>query len=529
MDLLLATFPLLAPLSLGLVTLLSVREPGPLHPSVARASRWAGLSSMAVAAGVALRVAVAGPVTSPLLGVAGIGFSLRLDALSVVMLSMVSFMAWLLLRYSENYLDGDPRHGRFMGLLALTTACVMLLVLSGNLLHLVVTWTATSLVLHRLLLFYPERVGARVAARKKYVVARAGDVALAVAAVVLFRAFGTADIATILGRAETIQAAPAGLGIATLLVALSAILKSAQFPTQGWLIEVMETPTPVSALLHAGILNGGAFVVVRLGGVMLLTPPVMDLLLVVGGFTAVFASVVMTTQNSVKVALGYSSAAQTGFMLLLCGLGAFPAAILHLVAHSFYKAHAFLSAGSAVEVFKGGRRAPATAPPLRTILPGMTAAVGTVALMGVAVGIHPWDRPVDFGLATMLAIGLTQLWSRGLEPFGSYHLVARTAVYAVATSLAFFVLDAGAIHLLAGAVPTHVPTSPATVALMTVVVVVFAGTVVTQLRLPALIRSPRWAALWVHLHNDLYANVLFDRLVGALRLRAVTPLTRETL
>lgn len=527
MQLFLAIFPALAPLGLGLVAILSLREPGPWPRSVLGAARGASLLGMGVAAGACVRVAVAGPVTTPVLGWAGVGFSLRLDALSVVMLAMVALMAWVLLRYSENYLDGDPRHGRFLGLLAGTAASVMLLVLSGNLLHLAVLWAVTSLALHRLLLFYPERVGARIAARKKFLVARAGDLALAVGALLLFRLFGTADLATLLERAAATEVPPPGLLAATLLVAASAALKSAQFPTHGWLMEVMETPTPVSALLHAGIINGGTFLVVRLADVMLLTPPALHFLLVVGGFTAVFASVVMTTQNSVKVALGYSSAAHMGFMLLLCGLGAFPVAILHLVGHSFYKAHAFLSSGSAVEAFQGGPRAPATVPPAGTILAGMAAAVGTVAAVGVAVGMPPWEKPVSLGLAAILAIGLTQLWSRGMEHRSSLRVVGRTAGYAVATSLAFFLLEAAALLLLGEAVPAPDAAGPGTLALMALVVLVFAGTVLTQLRLPALLGTPRWAALWVHLHNGLYANLLFDRLVGALRVRGADSSTRS--
>ena len=469
----------------------------------------------------------AGPWTSPVLGLSGIGFSIRLDALSVTMLVMITFMAWVLLRFSRNYLDGNPRHGRFMGLLALTAASVMLLVLAGNLVHLAVFWAVTSFSLHRLLLFYPERPAARVAARKKFLVARAGDVALWAAVLLLIDLFGTADLGTLLDRASAMtDAPPPALGAAAVLVALSAILKSAQFPTWGWLLEVVETPTPVSALLHAGILNGGTFLVARLGDVMILSPLSAWLLILVGGTTALLASVIMTTQSSVKVALGYSSAAHMGFMLLLCGVGAFPVAILHLVGHSFYKAHAFLSSGSAAEAFQGGPRAPATAPGTGRILAGMVAAVATVVGVGAALGISPWREPVELGLAAILTVGLTQLWTRGMGSGPILAVAARTAGYAAATTLAFFGLEAAAALLLGGAVPASASHEPTTLALMAGVVVVFAGAVLVQLRLPAMLRDPRWAALWVHLRNGLYANALFDRLVGALRI-APAPTLRE--
>jgi NAD(P)H-quinone oxidoreductase subunit 5 len=306
---------------------------------------------------------------------------------------------------------------------------------------------------------------------------------------------------------------PAGL-----LVALSAALKSAMFPTHGWLIEVMETPTPVSALLHAGIINGGTFLVVRLGEVMLLAPAALWALIAVGAFTAFFGSVVLTTQNSVKVALAYSSAAHMGFMLMLCGLGAFPVAILHLVAHSFYKAHAFLSSGSAVEMVQGAVKGPDRAPGLASIAMGMLLSVGTLATFSWLLGIPVTERPVTVGLAAILVISLTQLWTRGVDDDPRPVVLGRTLLAASGVTLAFFTLESLAARILIDAVPLAEQVPGVTLGLMSGVVLLFAGTVVAQLRLPALRHSPRWAGLWVHLRNGLYANTWFDRLVGTLRL-----------
>jgi len=138
---------------------------------------------------------------------------------------------------------------------------VLALVTAGNLLQLVVAWIATSLFLHQLLLFYPDRVAARRAARKKFVTARLGDLALLGAAGLLLAAYGTGDIGAILSAARAGQGGSLAGGAAVLL-AVAAIFKSAQFPTHGWLTEVMETPTPVSALLHAGVINAGGFLFV---------------------------------------------------------------------------------------------------------------------------------------------------------------------------------------------------------------------------------------------------------------------------
>ena len=176
---------------------------------------------------------------------------------------------------------------------------MLLLVTAGNLVQLILAWIATSLFLNRLLLFYPDRVAAQRAAAKKFVTARLSDVALIGAAALLAVADRSADIGSIL------KAAHAGEGgslsvLAAGLMALAAMLKSAQFPTHGWLTEVMETPTPVSALLHAGVINAGGFLLIRFADVMPLAPGVLAALVMIGGFTALYGSLVMLTQPAVR-------------------------------------------------------------------------------------------------------------------------------------------------------------------------------------------------------------------------------------
>ncbi|HEX4931608.1 MAG TPA: proton-conducting transporter membrane subunit, partial [Gemmatimonadaceae bacterium] len=318
-----ALAPLAAPLSLLVVAALAVREPGRAPRRVLALSRVTGGFGILIAALTASLVAVAGPATSPTLGGDVASLGLRLDALSTAMFALVAFLGAIVMHYSHRYLEGDARHGAFLGRLATTVAAVMLLVLSGTLLQLALMWTLTSLALQRLLLFYPDRRGAVIAGRKKFIVARLGDAALAGAALLLARGFGTGDIAAIAERAARAAASgtiPPGVGLAVALLAAAAALKSAQFPTHGWLAEMMETPTPVSALLHAGILNGGAFLVVRLAPAVLLSPATMDAMILIGGVTALIMSVVMVTQSSIKTQLAYSSAAHMGFMFLLCGL-----------------------------------------------------------------------------------------------------------------------------------------------------------------------------------------------------------------
>jgi NAD(P)H-quinone oxidoreductase subunit 5 len=526
-----ALLPLIGPLALASVAALARLQPGRDPRRVLAAARVAGVLALLAAAATAALVAAWGPLASPL--VAGV-FSLRLDALSAMMTALVAFLGAVVLEYSRNYLDGDPRHGTFVGRLALTVAAVMLLVLSGNLVQLAVMWLLTSLALHRLLLFYPERVGAVVAGRKKAIVARLGDLALAGSAVLLAKAFGTTDLGLLAARASEAAAAgavPAGVPLAAALLVATAALKSAQFPTHGWLAEVMETPTPVSALLHAGILNGGTFLIVRLAPVVLLAPGAMHAMVVIGALTACFASLVMITQTSVKGALAYSSAAHMGFMMLVCGLGAFPVAMLHLVAHSCYKAHAFLSAGGAVEVQRTSQ-VPGVqpAPGGFALMAALGAGLVTVAVVGSLTGGLPVDRPVTLGLAMILTLALTHLLAQGATggDRSARGLLARVALAAGATALSFFLLEAASAHLLGPAVPVQPLHDAATVGLMAAAIAAFALVILLQLLLPRIGTSPWLATAYVHVRNGFYANAVFDRLVGALRLRPRPTLTAET-
>lgn len=523
----LAFLPLLGPAALAVVGLIACGEPGPRPRNVLRASRIAGWLAIGLAVFAGWLTALHGPLTSPLFGISGWGFAVRLDALSALIFGLVAFLGGVLLRFSRNYLDGDARQGAFMGNLCVTIAAVMLLILSGNLFQLVLTWVATSLALHRLLEFYPDRPGAVIAARKKFIAARIGDGCLILAVIFIARAFGTADIGLLLERAGAALesgSVPDGVHLATILLALTAALKSAQFPTHGWLIEVMETPTPVSALLHAGILNGGVFLIARLAPVMTLSTPAMLLLALIGGGTALFASVAAISQTSIKIYLAYSSAAHMGFMLFLSGMGAFPPAMLHLVAHSFYKAHAFLSAGSAVDLARASGATPKdyTASPL-LLLVSMTVALSAVIGIGSLAGVHLLEQPVELGLAFVLAVGLAYILAQALSGAPSQFVVARTALSAQGVAVAFFLLELGFIHLLEGTLPMVSTAGLPTLALLGLIAAVFGAACLAQVFIPAAGSSPRWAAAYVHLRNGLYANAVYDRWIGALRQFPKTP------
>ncbi|WP_336368273.1 NADH-quinone oxidoreductase subunit L [Marinobacter sp. C2H3] len=263
---------------------------------------------------------------------------------------MVSFIGWVILRYARDYLRGDPVQVTFLPWFLTTLACVLILVFTSHLLVLAAAWIGVSLSLHQLLTLYPDRPQARLAAAQKFIASRLGDACVIGGVWLIGRHYGTFNLQDIAQAGAAAVSGNPGLQLASVLLAIAAALKCAQLPFHGWLLRVMEAPTPVSALLHAGIINLGGFLWLRLN-------PMFDgftlghgVLLVVGGATAVVAVLTMMTQASVKHALAWSTIAQMGFMLFEIGLGAYTLAALHLLAHSLYKAHSFLAAGRTVRV-----------------------------------------------------------------------------------------------------------------------------------------------------------------------------------
>lgn len=275
--------------------------------------------------------------------------ALSTDALGMTLAVLVAILGWVIINYSSRYLGAEQNQARFVRAMLATLAAVGVLVVSRNLAVIVLAWTATSLSMHHLLTFYRERKAAQVAAHKKFLVSRMAEVCLVVALVLVYQTIGTLQLPGINAYLNGLSILPTSLHVAALLFALAAILKTAQLPLHGWLIQVMEAPTPVSALLHAGVVNIGGFVLIRLAELISLAPASQLVLVVVGSLTAVLAALVMLTRISIKVNLAWSTCAQMGFMLMEIGLGMYELALLHLVAHSLYKAHAFLSAGETVQ------------------------------------------------------------------------------------------------------------------------------------------------------------------------------------
>ncbi|MET3107391.1 NAD(P)H-quinone oxidoreductase subunit 5 [Oxalobacteraceae bacterium GrIS 2.11] len=275
-----------------------------------------------------------------------LSLSVRADMIGSLFLVMVSLIGWIITGFSHHYLQGEARQKRYVAALFMTIAAVTVVVIANNVLVLSLAWVVTSLSLHRLLTFYPNRPQAIFAAHKKFIVSRLGDLCLFAAIGLIAQQMGSLEFDHLAADISHLAVVPAQLQIAALLLALSAALKCAQLPFHGWLIQVMEAPTPVSALLHAGIVNLGGLLLIRFSFLMGSCTAAQLFLVVVGSLTTAIAAMVMMTRISIKVSLAWSTCAQMGFMLMQCGLGAYELAALHLLAHSLYKAHAFLSSGS---------------------------------------------------------------------------------------------------------------------------------------------------------------------------------------
>ena len=424
-----------------------------------------------------------------------------LDRLTGVLLVLSTFLFAVVCRYSNRYLMGDTGQPRFTFWLCLTGSCVFALVLSQNLLLFSLAWCGVSLSLHHLLQFYRNRPGALLAARKKFLISRLGDAALAGALILTFRQFGTWDFQRIFIAAEYLRTAgidrlPHSVSWICALLVFAALLKSAQFPFHSWLPDTMETPTPVSALMHAGIINAGGILIIRLSPLVSLSPTSLCALCLVGAFTALFASIVMLTQASVKRCLAFSTVAQMGFMMLECGLGAFHLALLHIVAHSLYKAHAFLSSGSAVLANPQAPKKPVTA---ATIGAGLLLAFTIVIPAAWYLGLPPLKEPV---LVAILCMALAQmLWATWPSPL--------SIMLAVIFSFTYFAFGRAAEQIVK-------PVRNEIGWLALPIVSAFAIVAVAQSQLPRLSRASFGKHLFVYARNGFYLNTLANRITASL-------------
>lgn len=280
------------------------------------------------------------------------------DPLTAVILFMVSLTCLLIFVYSIEYMRSDPRYGRFFAYISLFAAAMLGLVVADNLLVLFVFWEIMGLCSYLLIGFWFEKPSASRAAMKAFMVTRVGDVLLLLGIVALYAQTNRLDFVTLLNPStlsvlSTTPSVIQGLsvaGLAGLLLFAGTVGKSAQFPLHVWLPDAMEGPTPVSAMIHAAtMVSAGVYLSVRMFPLLTAGGTPLPVMAVIGGFTAFFAATIALAQNDIKRVMAYSTISQLAYMVAALGVGAYAAAIFHLLMHAFFKALLFLSAGSVIK------------------------------------------------------------------------------------------------------------------------------------------------------------------------------------
>lgn len=490
-----------------------------------RLAKTATVAAAVLAVVVAVGLAFRGPIDVRLAVVPGlpaVNFGVYFDDLAAIMLLLISFIGAVICRYAVRYLDGDREQGRFLRWMLFTLGAVLLLVTSRNLLLFATAWMLADLGLHELLCHHRHRPWALWAARKRLVISLLGNVVLIAALVVTYVALGSFDYADIFAKAVALREQPGPnsmlvWAIGSLFV-LAAMTKSAQFPFHSWLPDTMEAPTPVSALMHAGIINAGGFLIIRLSPLLVLSPACLSMLAIIGAITALLGGVVMPSQTSVKRSLAFSTIAQMGFMMLQCGLGGFSAALLHIVAHSLYKAHAFLSSGSVLEQAARTQLTQARARGGRAVLVTDILAVGgAVVILGLTLacfGIKITEKPGGIVLGFVLLLALTNLLSTffatrvwNLSGLG----IAAAVVVAFAYFASFEIIDS----LLAATMSRQpLERSPLDLAVHVVAIACFVAIFIVQNFIQSFSHLGWVQVFYVHANNGFYLDIPFRRLTG---------------
>lgn len=277
-------------------------------------------------------------------------FALRLDALSLTMLGVITGVGFLIHLFASWYMRGEDGYERFFAYMNLFVASMLFLVLGDNLLFLYFGWEGVGLCSYLLIGFYYKDPANGAAARKAFVITRIGDTLMAIGLFLLYQQLGTLNIPELMARAPEVWEVGAPLAtIAALLLLGGAVGKSAQLPLQTWLPDAMAGPTPVSALIHAAtMVTAGVYLIARTHAVFELAPEALQLVGLVGAVTLLLAGFAALVQTDIKRILAYSTMSQIGYMFLALGAGAWGAAIFHLMTHAFFKALLFLASGSVI-------------------------------------------------------------------------------------------------------------------------------------------------------------------------------------
>ncbi len=334
---------------------------GPAGPYLPRrAVAWLGVGSIGLSAVVSLLVGAsflaappAGSAFSQTLwtwigvGNFNAGVSFRLDALSLIMMLVVTFVGFFIHLYSAEYMEGGEGYSRFFAYMNLFVGSMLVLLLADNLLLLYLGWEGVGLCSYLLIGFWYKDPANGYAARKAFIVTRVGDTAFAIGLFLLFANLGTFNIEALMREASLQWSAGSALPVAASLLLLGgAVGKSAQLPLQTWLPDAMAGPTPTSALIHAAtMVTAGVYLIARTHVLFALAPVVMLIVAIIGAATLLLAGFSALTQWDIKRVLAYSTISQIGYMFLALGVGAWSAAILHFMVHAFFKALLFMAAG----------------------------------------------------------------------------------------------------------------------------------------------------------------------------------------
>jgi NADH-quinone oxidoreductase subunit L len=369
-------------------------------------------------------------------------WALRFDALTAVMLVVVTVVSACVHVYSIGYMHHDPAIPRFMAYLSLFTFAMLMLVTSNNLLQLFFGWEGVGVCSYLLIGFWFDRPSANAAAIKAFVVNRVGDFGFALGIVGCYLLFDSIQFDVIF------QAAPQmvekgltfmgmhfpALEIICFLLFIGAMGKSAQLGLHTWLPDAMEGPTPVSALIHAAtMVTAGVFLVARMSPVFEYAPETLAFVTVIGASTAFFAATIGLVQTDIKRVIAYSTCSQLGYMFFACGVGAYPAAIFHLMTHAFFKALLFLGAGSVIHAMSdeqdmrnmGG---------IRKLIPKTYVLmwIGSLALAGLPwfAGFYSKDMIIESAFAAGTAVGslafVFGILAAGMTAFYSWRLLFMT-------------------------------------------------------------------------------------------------------
>ena len=359
-----------------------------------------------------------------------VDFNLLYDPLSALFLLLITGVGSLIHVYSIGYMAHDPRRTRFFGYLNLFVAAMLVLVLSGNFLGLFLGWEGVGLASYLLIGFWQHKHSAASAAKKAFILNRVGDIGLSIGISLMFATFGTTDFTTISEVAG--EASDTTLTILGLLLLLAACGKSAQVPLQSWLLDAMEGPTPVSALIHAAtMVTAGVYLIVRSNFIFELAPHAQTAVVVVAVVTLLWGAIIGCAKDDIKKVLAGSTMSQIGYMMLGAGLGVpgYAFAIFHLLTHGFFKANMFLGAGSVMHGMDDdvdmrhygalNRAMPVTF---------LTFAMGYLAIIGFPgfSGFWSKDKIIETALADSWVVGILAMLGAGITGFYMTRLMLMT-------------------------------------------------------------------------------------------------------